>query len=174
LGYPVLGQFSAMRDQAFVRSHAWFVAIGDNSIRCDLCHALADMGASFANVIHPSAQISRRATLGRGLYIGPCAVASMGSILGDWVIMGAQAYLGVEGCVGNGAFLGHGTILSGGTSIGARSFLGSGTIVSNDASVGDDCVVGASSLVIGTLPDATTAYGVPAKPAPLRRQPFRR
>ena len=174
LGHPVLDGFSAMRDRAFVIDHSWFVAIGDNHIRSELCRALANEGASFVSVIHSSAQISRRATLGRGLYVGACATVPTGSIIGDWALIGAHAYLGLDGRVGDAAFIGHGSILAGGASVGARSFLGSGTILSNDASVGDDCIIGASSLVMGHFPNGTTAFGIPARPAPLRRQPFRR
>jgi sugar O-acyltransferase (sialic acid O-acetyltransferase NeuD family) len=174
LDHPVLGGFAAMRDRAFVANHGWIVAIGDNLIRSNLCRALADAGATFVNVIHPSAQISRSATLGRGLYVGACAAMATGAIVGDWALIGAHTFIGVDARIGEAAFIGHAAIISAGTSVGARSFLGSGTILSIDASVGADCVVGASSLVTSDLPDGTTAYGVPARPAPLKRQPLRR
>jgi UDP-perosamine 4-acetyltransferase len=173
-GHPVLDGLGAMHDPAFVRDHAWFVALGDNGVRSKLCWLLADAEACFVNVIHPFAQISRRATLGRGLYIGACATVSVGSIIGDWALIGAYAFVGVDGRIGEAAFIGHASIIAAGTSVGARSFLGSGTILSNDAPVGDDCVIGASSLVTRALPDGTTAYGVPARPAPLKRNPFGR
>ncbi len=44
---------------AFVRDHTWFVAIGDNQTRRDLCRALSDAGAGFANVVHPLATFPR-------------------------------------------------------------------------------------------------------------------
>ena len=172
-GYPVLGGFATLHDPAFVRDHTWFVAIGDNQTRKDLCRALADAGADFANVVHPLASISQRATLGRGLYFGACTIVQSGSSIGDWVLFGAHVYVGVDGEVGEAAFIGHGVILSAGTAVGPGTFLGSGVILSNDASVGAGCVVGASSLVMRQLPDGATAYGVPARPAPLKRHPFR-
>jgi sugar O-acyltransferase (sialic acid O-acetyltransferase NeuD family) len=173
-GRPVLGAFATMRDLAFVRDHAWFVAVGDNYTRRTLCRELADADASFASVIHPSAQISPSATLGRGLYIGACSVVQTGSIVGDWALLGAHAYVGIDGSVGDAAFVGHGSILAAGTSVGACTFLGSGAIMANDASVGADCTVGAGSVVTRALPDGSTAYGVPARPAPITRRPFKR
>jgi sugar O-acyltransferase (sialic acid O-acetyltransferase NeuD family) len=172
-GFPVLGGFAQMRDPAFVRDHSWFVAIGDNETRKNLCRALADAGANFANVVHPLASVSRRATLGRGLYFGACTTVQTGAHIGDWVLFGAHVYVGVDGRIGEAAFIGHGVIISAGTSIGAGTFLGSGVTLSNNASVGIDCVVGANSLVMRSMPDDTTAYGVPARPAPLKRKPFK-
>jgi sugar O-acyltransferase (sialic acid O-acetyltransferase NeuD family) len=174
LGHPVLGGLSAIRDRAFVVDHAWFVAVGDNRSRSDLCRRLADAGACFVSAIHPSAQISRRATLGRSLYVGACANVLACVAVGDWAHISAHTFIGVDGRVHEGAYLGPGAVLAAGTSVGARSFLGAGTTLSNDASVGADCVVGANSLVRGHLPDGTTAYGVPARPAPLRQRPFKR
>jgi sugar O-acyltransferase (sialic acid O-acetyltransferase NeuD family) len=173
-GYPVLGGLAAMNDSAFVRDHQWFVAIGDNQARRDLCRTLADAGADFANVVHPLTHVSRLATVGKGIYLGAGATLQTGTVIGDWALFGAQVYVGIDVSVGEAVFLGHGTILSAGTSVGPGAFLGSGVILSNDASVGADCVVGASSLVMRSIPDGTTAYGVPARPAPLKQHPFRR
>jgi acetyltransferase-like isoleucine patch superfamily enzyme len=76
--------------------------------------------------------------------------------------------------IGEAAFLAPGVMVTGGSSIGARSFLGAGAIVSNNMVVGVDCTVGANSTVVRDLPDGTTAYGSPARPAPLTRRPFKR
>jgi sugar O-acyltransferase (sialic acid O-acetyltransferase NeuD family) len=172
--YPVLDGLSAIEDRAFVLDYAWIVAIGDNYVRDNLYRKLDGLGATFVNAIHPSAQISRGANLGRGLFIAACTVAHTGSIIGDWALVGGHAFFGVDARVSEAAFIGNGVILSAGASVGARSFLGSGAILSNDASVGADCVVGAGSLVMKELADGTTAYGIPARPAPLGRHPFSR
>lgn len=173
-GYPVLAGFAAMRDPAFVRDHAWFVAIGDNSARTDLSQALADAGADFVNVVHPNVDISRTTTLGRGVFLSGFNKIGSRSAIGDWVILGAYTCIGLDVSIGEGVFTGPGVIVTGGSSIGARSFLGAGAIISNDVSVGADCVVGAKSLVLRDLPDRTTAYGIPARAAPLKQQPLRR
>lgn len=173
-GHPVLNGFAAMHDRAFVLDHAWFVALGDNVVRRDLCRTLADAGATIVNAIHPSAQISRRATLGRGVYVGPFASIGPGAAIGDWTIIEGHGRLGTNIRVGEAAFLGAGVTLTGESSVGDGSFLGAGTIVSNKISVGADCVVGANSTVIRHLPDGITASGSPAQPKPLTRRPFKR
>jgi sugar O-acyltransferase (sialic acid O-acetyltransferase NeuD family) len=146
--YPVLNSLSAIADRPFVLDHAWFVAIGDNYARHDLYRKLDSQGATFVNAIHPTAQIARGVTTGRGLFIAAGTVACTGSAIGDWALVGSHAFFGTDSRVGEATFIGHGVILSAGASVGARSFLGSGTILSNDASVGADCVVGAGSLVM--------------------------
>lgn len=174
IGHSVLDDFAAMRDPAFVLDHAWIVAIGDNLVRRDLCRALAEAGATFVSAVHRTAQISRMATLGRGLFIGPLSSVGADSMIADWVALEAHVRVGVDVRIGEAAFLGPGTLVTGGSSVGARSFLGAGTVVSNEVSVGADCVVGANSVVVRDLPDGSTAYGSPARPASLTRRPFKR
>ncbi len=173
-GYPVLDGFKVMRDRAFVLDHTWHVGIGDNIHRRELYRVLADAGASLVSAIHQRAQVSRSATLGRGVYIGCFVNIGADAVICDWALVSGNTFVGVDGYVGEAAFVGAGSRILAGTSLGARSFLGAGTTLSNDASVGDDCVIGANSFVRGHLPNGTTAYGAPARPAPLKRQPFRR
>jgi sugar O-acyltransferase (sialic acid O-acetyltransferase NeuD family) len=174
LGHPVLDGFAALRDPAFVRDHAWVVAIGDNLIRRDLSRALADAGAAIVSAVHRTAFISRAATLGRGLFIGPLSSVGTGSTIEDWSVIEGHGRVGADVHIGEAAFLGPGTLITGGSSIGASAFLGAGTVIGNTVSVGANCVVGANSFVIHDLPDGTTAYGSPARPAPLTLRPFKR
>ena len=84
-GYPVLGGFATLHDPAFVRDHTWFVAIGDNQTRRDLCRALADAGADFANVVHPLASISRLAHPQRFIHPGMVSDATISTFLRSFV-----------------------------------------------------------------------------------------
>jgi acetyltransferase EpsM len=172
--HPVLNGFAAIRDPRFVLDHAWIVAIGDNLIRRDLYRTLVDSDATIVSAIHPTACISRGAILGRGLFIGPLSSIGADSKIGDWSVLEAHVRVGVDVRIGEAAFLGPGAITTGGSSVGAHSFLGAGTIINNNTSVGADCTVGANSVVTRDLPDGTSAYGSPARPAPLNQRPFKR
>jgi sugar O-acyltransferase (sialic acid O-acetyltransferase NeuD family) len=172
LGHPVLNGFAAMRDAGFVRAHSWIVAVGDNLIRKNLCRGLADAGAIFVCAIHQAVHLSRTAVLGRGVYVGPFSSVGANSTIGDWAVLQANVRVGVDIRVGEASFLAPGVIITGGGSVGAGSVLGAGAVLSNDVSVGDDCVVGANSLVLRDLPNGTTAYGTPARPAALTPRPF--
>ena len=173
-GFPVLNGFAAIHDRTFVLDHAWIVAIGDNLIRRDLYRVLAEAGATIVNAVDPTAQISRAATLGRGIYIGPLTSVGPGTAISDWATIEGHGRIGADVRIGEAAFFGPGVIATGGASIGACSFLGAGTIIANNVRVGADCVVGANSAVVRDLPDGISAYGSPARPAPLRRRPFKR
>jgi acetyltransferase EpsM len=174
LGHPVLNGFAAIRDPQFVLDHAWIVAIGDNLTRRDLYRALVGADAAVVSAIHPTACVSRAAILGRGLFIGPLSSVGPGSKIGDWSVLEAHVRVGVDVHLGEAAFLGPGTMITGGSSVGAHSFLGAGTIINNNRSVGADCIVGANSVVTRDLPDGTSAYGAPARSAPLNHRPFNR
>jgi UDP-N-acetylbacillosamine N-acetyltransferase len=137
-----------------------------NLIREDLCRTLAEAGATMFNAVHPTAQISRAATLGRGLYIGPFSSVGPGSTIGDWATLEGHGRIGGDVRICEAAFLGPGVMVTGGSLIGARSFLGAGTIVSNNVTVGADCVVGANSTVVRTCRMAPAPM---ARPRGLRR-----
>jgi sugar O-acyltransferase (sialic acid O-acetyltransferase NeuD family) len=174
LGYPVVAGFAAMRDPAFVRDHSWIVSLGDNLSRRELCRLLADAGAEFVNALHPSAQISRSAVIGRGVWIGALSTVLTGCAIGDWVAVDVHSILGSDVRVGEAAFVGPGSILTGGSAVGARTFLGAAATVSNNVTIGADCVVGANSLVLRDVPDGASVSGTPAQPTRLRRRPLMR
>jgi acetyltransferase EpsM len=145
----------------------WVVAIGENSIRSELARwLLRNVDASFATIVHPSAIISSRVTLGVGTQIAPGVIVNTDSIVGEHVILNTRSVIEHDCRVGDGAHIGPGAILAGGVTIGSEAFLGAGSVVLPGVSVGSSSIVGAGAVVTRNVNPGETVVGVPAYPRP--------
>jgi sugar O-acyltransferase (sialic acid O-acetyltransferase NeuD family) len=163
-GYPVLGtraELPALRSPQL--RHA-IVTIGDNAIRAAVAAHLDALGWRFASAIHP------RASIGRGVEIGPGSVVMAGCAIN------ADAHLGAHVIVNTGATVDHdcriedavhiapGCHLCGGVSVGRGSLIGAGSTATPGVRIGRRVTVGAGSTVIRDVADETRVSGSPARP----------
>lgn len=163
IGCHVLGGFELMDDPGFVSDHAWFVALGDARIRCEIGERLLAAGASIINVVHPSADVSEYSEIGVGVFVAHFTWIGSLSRIEDWALIEGYAHIGCDVDVGRAAFIGPACVLTGGVKVGEYSFLGTGAVVSNEITVGANCVVGANSAVVRDIPDGSRAQGLPAR-----------
>lgn len=162
--YPLLGTRAALPALLSAQLRHAIVTIGDNASRAAVAAYLDQHGWRFASAIHP------RASIGRGVEIGP------GSVVMAGCVVNADAYLGSQVIVNTGATVDHdcriddavhiapGCHLCGGVSVGQGSFLGAGTTVTPGVRIGKKVVVGAGSTVIRDVADGARVSGSLARP----------
>lgn len=162
--YPVLGTRAALPALRSAQLRHAIVTVGDNASRAALAAFLDQQGWRFASAVHPRASISR------GVEIGP------GSVVMAGCVVNADAYLGSQVIVNTGATVDHdcriedavhiapGCHLCGGVGVGEGSFLGAGTTVAPGVRIGKKVIVGAGSTVIRDVADGIRVSGVPARP----------
>lgn len=147
----------------------WFVAIGDNRTREALFARLrVYTGREPVNLVHPSAVLSSRIEIGRGVFVAPGAIGNTGSRFGDGVILNTGASLDHDGLLDDFAQVSPGCRLAGNVKVGRRGFLGTGVSVIPGVSIGADAVVGAGAVVVRDVPAGVLALGVPARVKPRR------
>ena len=139
------------------------VAIGNNRIRCEKLQVLRQAGANLVSLVHPSAVVSRYATVGEGVVIFAGAVVNVDSRIGDGVIINTSASVDHDCVLAEGVHISPGVRLAGGVTIGERSWIGIGASVRQLVSVGADVVVGAGAAVVNDVGDGLTVVGVPAR-----------
>lgn len=140
------------------------VAIGNNQVRAERLLELEARGAKLATLIHPSAQISRYATLGPGTVVFANAVINVDATLGKGVIINTGATVDHDCRLDDFVHISPGANLAGNVSVGTHSWVGIGAVVRQGTVVGSDVTVGAGAAVVSDIPPGSCVVGVPARP----------
>lgn len=161
MGFPIIGKNSdATR---YVDEADFFVAIGESEIRKHIMEELEAAGAEIATLIHPSAVIGSRVTIGAGTAVMAGTVINAESVIGKGCIINTCASVD-HGCtLDDYVHVAVGAHLCGIVKIGENTWVGAGATVINGVNVCSDCMIGAGAVVLKNIKEAGTYVGVPAK-----------
>ncbi|MFQ5411296.1 MAG: acetyltransferase [Phycisphaerae bacterium] len=162
-GLPVLGDMSQLPDlrQRGIR-HA-IVAIGDNGVRKGVADTLEQNDFELINAIHPSAQLAKNVSLGKGVVIAAGALVCAHCQIGDHVILNTGCIVDHESMIGTSAHICPGVRLAGHVTVESAAFIGIGATIIQGLRIGFESVVGAGAVVTGHVDPMTTVVGVPAR-----------
>lgn len=160
-GFPVVGPSDAAADFAS-KNTEFVVAVGDNTARLRLVQDLTRQGLPLATVVHPTAAVSPRATLGAGTTVAAYAVVNTGARVADGCIINTGATVDHDCVLDAGVHVSPGAHLAGNVTVGKRTWLGTGVNVRNNISIGANTIIGVGAAVVSDIPGGVTAVGVPA------------
>jgi acetyltransferase EpsM len=130
-----------------------------------------ERGLRFATLVHPTARISRRSSLGDGTIASVGAVVAARTRIGRHVLLNRGVLVGHHTDVGDHVSLLPGANVAGNCKIGAGAFIGMGALVLDNLAVGPDAVVAAGSVVTHDVPEGAQVMGVPARIVPGKKGP---
>ncbi|HVJ68444.1 MAG TPA: acetyltransferase [Caulifigura sp.] len=139
------------------------LGIGDCGARLSNARRLISYGHELPVVIHPRAIVATSAKIGPGSQVLAGAVVNPDAELGAAVIVNTAATVDHDCRIADGVHLAPGVHLAGNVTVGEGTLMGIGSVVKPGVRIGQRCIIGAGSVVIDDLPDAVTAYGVPAR-----------
>ncbi|MBX3379572.1 MAG: acetyltransferase [Phycisphaeraceae bacterium] len=143
---------------------AYFVCVGDTELRARLVSELDRAGRTpGAAIISPDAVVSRSATLGAGVFVGPRAVVNCFARVEPHAIINTGAIIEHDCLIGASAHVAPGSIIAGAATIGERAFLGIGARILPRVKVGAGSTVGAGAVVLRDVEPSTRVAGVPAR-----------
>lgn len=163
LGVPVLGRIEDFLNKPTAKADAYFVCSGDNGFRERMYRLLKSKNLKLANVVHPSAVISKSAKIGEGVFVGPNVVMTHNVRVGNAVLVNTAATLDHDNIVEDFVNISPGCHLSGRVTIKKGAFLGTGVCAIPDVTVNDYAVVGAGTVVVRDVQARMTVVGVPAR-----------
>jgi sugar O-acyltransferase (sialic acid O-acetyltransferase NeuD family) len=164
LGLTVLGP---LKHASLLCGH-WFInVIGNDRNHGRRPEIIATTGVSadrFATLIHPTAAVSRRARLGRGVYVA--AGASIGGCVevADHVSISPGAIVGHDSTVEEYAMVAPGAVVSGFVRIGRAAYVGARAVIRQRIRIGARALVGMGAVVLRDVPEEATVVGNPARP----------
>jgi sugar O-acyltransferase (sialic acid O-acetyltransferase NeuD family) len=139
------------------------MAIGDSQAKKKLFYELKAIGASFAELIHPTSVIARSAKLGEGVIVCPHAFISADAHVGDLCSINASASVGHDVILGAFSTLSSHVDLTGWVKVGECVFFGSGARVLPKMKIGAGARIGAGSVVMRSVPADQVVYAPPAR-----------
>jgi sugar O-acyltransferase (sialic acid O-acetyltransferase NeuD family) len=145
------------------------ISIGVNATRKKVAMRLGD-AVTFGTAIHPSAQISKRATIGAGTVIMAGATVNADSRIGKHCVINTSSSVDHDCVLGDYAHISPNATLSGDVQVGEGTHIGSGASVIQGIRIGNWCTIGAGAVVIRDIPDYATAVGNPAKVIKVKAQ----
>lgn len=162
LDLPILGGEAWLASER-ARSVSIALGVGDNEARQRVAERCVQAGFILWTAVHPSAVVSRSATLGTGAVVMANAVVNPDAHVGIGAILNTGTIVEHDCHVGDYAHLSPNATMGGASRVGPLAHLGLGAIVLPGISVGASTVVGAGAVVIADLDDGVVAVGVPAR-----------
>ena len=125
--------------------------------------AMAARGCRFATVAHPTAQISRRASVGEGCLIHPGTIVASNTSIGGHVVVNRGALIGHDNRIGAFTTVGPGANLAGALCVGEGVYIGVGAVIRDHLRIGAGAVVAAGAVVVNNVEANTLVGGLPAR-----------
>lgn len=162
LNGPVLGPLN--QAASFLSEYAELVvAIGDNYLRVNLLRKFEDIGFRLPTLVHPTAFVSRAASLKPGTVVLSQAAVNAGAKVGFGCIINTAATVDHDCVLGTGVHVCPGAHLGGEVSVGDYSWLGIGSTIIHKISIGEKVIIGAGTVVIKQIENNVTVFGVPGR-----------
>ena len=163
LGFQVIGGEARLRSETTKGRIGVALGVGDNSSRKKLAELCKLLGVPIVTAIHPSAIISKAASVKDGTVVMAGAVINPCAEIGFGVIVNSGAVIEHDVWIGDYAHVSPNASMGGESRLGTLSHLGLGAIILPGVAVGSRTVIGAGAVVTHQMPDNVVAMGVPAR-----------
>jgi len=132
-------------------------------IRAQIIAQLKIERQRFATLIHPSANVSEYAKIGKNVLIMAGVCITSNAIIEDHVCILPNTVVHHDSKIGNYTLIGSNVTVAGNTEIGNNCYIGSGSSIINNISIGNHVLIGMGTNVIRNIEQGTKVVGNPAR-----------
>lgn len=163
--YEILGSFDDLY-KSDLRDVNFLLTMGDMRIRKQVSDSLTAVGGRIPSIIHPSARVSRFATIAeQGVIIGDSVELQSDVVVGDNVIIRSDVTVCHNTTIESDVFVGPKALVGAYIVVGEYAYIGQGSILVSGKvkSIGENSLIGAGALVTKPIPENVIAVGCPAR-----------
>lgn len=164
-GFIILGSFDDLYHQD-LRGKCFMPTMGDMIIRQEVISNLLKRGAAIPSIIHPSAHISRFASVDeQGVIIGDRVELQNDVIVDKNVIIRSGVTVCHNTTIKHDVFIGPMALVGAYITIDELAYIGQGSLlISGKAEhIGTNSLIGAGAMVTKPIPENVVAVGSPAR-----------
>ena len=165
-GYPVLGGIKDKFWQKLPADYFFIYALSNvkqASERFDILLHLNIPIDRYATIIHPTAVVSNKAKLGKGVVLMPYTVVSPNAIIGNHSQMYAQSFIGHDSELEEMVFVANNASIGGRILIKNGAHIGSNSSILERLIINEFSVIGLASNVLTNVEPFSVYVGNPAK-----------
>lgn len=138
-----------------------FLSMGNNATRKKI--ASAHLQFTYPTLIHPTAIVSKRATVSSGTVIMAGVTINSEVQIGKQCIINTSATLDHECIIEDYAHISPNVALAGNVEVGEGAHIGIGASVIQGIKIGKWSIIGAGAVIIRDVPDYAVVVGNPGK-----------
>jgi sugar O-acyltransferase (sialic acid O-acetyltransferase NeuD family) len=155
-------KFSEFKLEEFKNLH-FIPALGylSKNLKYQLLDYLIENKNLIFSFVHPTAFVSKNATIGRGVFIYPMCNIDQGVVIEDGCIILNSAIIAHDTRIGKCSYLSPGSCLSGFVTIGELCFIGTSAAISNNITVGKNSTVAISTCLTKDIGENSFVIGNP-------------
>lgn len=131
------------------------------NLKYKILEYLTNNGYEIFSFVHPTAFVSKTATIGKGVFIYPMCNIDQGAVIEDGCVILNSSVISHDTFVGKCSYLGPSVTLSGLVRIDELCFIGTASMVSNNLSVGRNSTVAIGTCLTKSIGEDSFVIGNP-------------
>ena len=136
----------------------YVIGIGNVSVRKKVIDEYVSKGAKFKSIIHPTALISKTATIGEGSLISHNVSIGPKANIGKFCVINSRSTIGHDSEFGENNFLSPQVVIGGFSKIGNSNLFGTNSSVIPDTKIGDNNKIMAGMTVVNKVKDNEVVF----------------
>jgi sugar O-acyltransferase (sialic acid O-acetyltransferase NeuD family) len=117
----------------------------------------------FETIVHPTASVSRMATLGKGVVVLQQVTIANQARIGHHAIILPNSVISHDAVIGDYSCITGGVCISGLVIMGHHCYLGTNSSIIGGVKIGNGCLIGMGAVVRHNVPENSVMVGNPAK-----------